>query len=98
MPKLLIIIFIYRSDVDTHPTTATQTRSTSRQQAHSLSLGMNLDQGLEFDPFLPCNSHHVRRLPTAASHATTSMLQRVRTSQTSATESQPQAQTGIRLK
>ncbi|XP_076227619.1 uncharacterized protein LOC143174990 isoform X2 [Nomia melanderi] len=82
-----------RSNVDTHPTTATQTRSTSRQQAHSLNLGMNLDQGLEFDPFLPCNSHHVRRLPPATSHATTSTSQRVRPSQASATESQPQAQT-----
>nr|XP_031836800.1 large proline-rich protein BAG6-like [Nomia melanderi] len=54
---------------------------------------MNFHQGLEFDPFLPCNSHHVRRLPPATSHATTSTSQRVRPSQASATESQPQAQT-----
>lgn len=45
-----------RSSAQTHPTTATQTRSTSRPHVH---LAQHTMQG--FDPFLPCNSHHIRR-------------------------------------
>ncbi|XP_076643717.1 uncharacterized protein LOC143353972 [Halictus rubicundus] len=82
-----------RSNVGTHPTTATQTRSTSRQQAHPLNVGMSIGQMLEFDPFLPCNSHHVRPTPSTTSNTVTSMSQRPRTSQPSTSENQPQAQT-----
>ncbi|XP_076663872.1 large proline-rich protein BAG6 isoform X3 [Andrena cerasifolii] len=83
-----------RSNVGTHPTTATQTRSTSRphvfhQQTHPLGVGMSIGQGLDFDPILPCNSHHVRRTSTT----TSSTSQGTQTSQTSTTETQSQAQT-----
>ncbi|XP_014602173.1 PREDICTED: large proline-rich protein BAG6 isoform X1 [Polistes canadensis] len=87
-----------RSNVGTHPTTATQTRSTSRphvfhqHHAHPLGVGMSMGQGLEFDPFLPCNSHHVRRTPTSTPNVTVNS-QSTRASQTPAQETQPQAQT-----
>lgn len=45
-----------RVNTQTHPTTATQTRSTARPHVH---LAQHTMQG--FDPFLPCNSHHIRR-------------------------------------
>lgn len=45
-----------RGNTQTNPTTATQTRSTARPHVH---LAQHAMQG--FDPFLPCNSHHVRR-------------------------------------
>lgn len=45
-----------RSNTQTHPTTSTQTRSTPRPHVH---LAQHTMQG--FDPFLPCNSHHIRR-------------------------------------
>ncbi|XP_053976344.1 large proline-rich protein BAG6 [Hylaeus volcanicus] len=87
-----------RSNVGTHPTTATQTRSTSRphvfhQQAHSLGVGMSIGQGLDFDPFLPCNSHHVRRTSTTTSSTVTSTPQGTRTARTSTPETQSQPQT-----
>lgn len=50
-----------RGNTQTNPTTSTQTRSTARPHVHLSSHAM---QG--FDPFLPCNSHHVaprRRAP-----------------------------------
>nr|XP_050860700.1 large proline-rich protein BAG6 isoform X2 [Vespula vulgaris] len=85
-----------RSNVGTHPTTATQTRSTSRPHvfhpSHPLGVGMSMGQGLEFDPFLPCNSHHVRRTPTSTPNVTATS-QSTRASQTPAQETQPQAQT-----
>ncbi|XP_012282087.1 large proline-rich protein bag6 [Orussus abietinus] len=60
-----------RSNVDTHPTTATQTRSSSRPhvfEPHShLGIGVVMGQGIEFDPLLPCNSHHIRRTPATTS-------------------------------
>lgn len=43
-----------RGNTQTNPTTATHTRSTSRPHVH---LAQHAMQG--FDPFLPCNSHHV---------------------------------------
>lgn len=52
-----------------------------------------MGQGLEFDPFLPCNSHHVRRTPTSTPNVTATS-QSTRASQTPAQETQPQAQTG----
>ncbi|XP_043258007.1 large proline-rich protein BAG6 isoform X1 [Colletes gigas] len=87
-----------RSNVGTHPTTATQTRSTSRphvfhQQAHPLGVGMSIGQGFDLDPFLPCNSHHVRRASTTTSSTVTSTSQGTRTSQTSTAETQTQPQT-----
>lgn len=44
-----------RGNTQTNPTTATHTRSTSRPHVH---LAQQAIQG-GFDPFLPCNSHHV---------------------------------------
>uniref|UniRef100_A0A8D8WC05 Large proline-rich protein BAG6 n=1 Tax=Cacopsylla melanoneura TaxID=428564 RepID=A0A8D8WC05_9HEMI len=47
-----------RVNTQTHPTTSTQTRSTSRPQIH---LARTIQNHLRtFDPFLPCNSHHIR--------------------------------------
>ncbi|CAL7944886.1 unnamed protein product [Xylocopa violacea] len=87
-----------RSNVGTHPTTATQTRSTSRphvfhQQTHPLGVGMSIGPAFDFDPFLPCNSHHVRRTSTTTSSTVTSTSQGTRTSQTNTAETQTQAQT-----
>ncbi|XP_015436715.1 PREDICTED: large proline-rich protein BAG6 [Dufourea novaeangliae] len=88
-----------RSNVGTHPTTATHTRSTSRphvfhQQAHPLGVGMSIGQGLDFDPLLPCHSHHVqRRMANTASRTVTSTSQGTRTNQASTTETQTPAQT-----
>lgn len=53
-----------RGNTETHPTTATQTRSTSRPQillARNLqNVARNLTNTMRtFDPFLPCNSHHI---------------------------------------
>lgn len=89
----------YRSNVGTHPTTATQTRSTSRphvfhQQTHPSGVGMSIGQAFDFDPFLSCNSHHIRRTSTTTSSTVTSRSQGTRTNQTT-TESQSQTQTGI---
>lgn len=55
-----------RGNTETHPTTSTQTRTTSRthvfhQHAQALGVGVGLAHSLDFDPFLPCNSHHIRR-------------------------------------
>lgn len=59
-----------RGNTQTHPTTATQTRSTPRPHVH---LAQHTMQG--FDPFLPCNSHHIRRRhqgqPAATNNAAT---------------------------
>lgn len=92
-------IFSYRSNVGTHPTTATQTRSTSRphvihQQSGHLGVGMGMGPGIDFDPFLPCNSHHVRRTPTTSSSTVTSTSQGTRPSHVLTTETQSQMQTG----
>lgn len=58
-----------RGNTQTHPTTSTQTRSTSRPHVH---LAQHTMQG--FDPFLPCNSHHIRHrrriVPTATGTTT----------------------------
>lgn len=43
-----------RGNTSTNPTTATHTRTSSRPHVH---LAQHAMQG--FDPFLPCNSHHV---------------------------------------
>lgn len=45
-----------RGNTQTHPTTSTHTRSTSRPQVH---LAQHAMQG--FDPFLPCSSHHLNK-------------------------------------
>lgn len=48
-----------RGNTATHPTTSTQTRSTSRPHVQLAPAAL---QGLgsnSFDPFLPCNSHHL---------------------------------------
>lgn len=59
-----------RGNTQTHPTTATQTRSTSRPQIH---LAQTIQNHLQtFDPFLPCNSHHIRNRRSRASAHTTS--------------------------
>lgn len=46
-----------RGNTQTNPTTATSTRSTPRPHVHLAQQAM---QG-GFDPFLPCNSHHISR-------------------------------------
>lgn len=58
-----------RGNTQTNPTTATSTRSTPRPHVHLAQQAM---QG-GFDPFLPCNSHHIsrRRVPTAQPSAAT---------------------------
>ncbi|XP_048262661.1 large proline-rich protein BAG6 isoform X4 [Bombus terrestris] len=86
-----------RSNVGTHPTTATQTRSTSRphvfhQQPHPLGVGMSIGQAFDFDPFLSCNSHHIRRTSTTIPSIVTSTSQGTRTTQTTP-ETPSQAQT-----
>ncbi|XP_033315242.1 large proline-rich protein BAG6 isoform X1 [Bombus bifarius] len=87
-----------RSNVGTHPTTATQTRSTSRphvfhQQTHPLGVGMSIGQAFDFDPFLSCNSHHVRRTSTTTPSTATSTSQATRTQTTPETPSQAQTAT-----
>lgn len=72
-----------RNNVGTHPTTSTQTRSTSRPHVFH-SHGVGLGQGLCADPFLPCNSHHLRRTPTTSGNAS-------RQSTTSRNQAGPQA-------
>ncbi|XP_063235178.1 large proline-rich protein BAG6 isoform X2 [Bacillus rossius redtenbacheri] len=50
-----------RGNTATHPTTATQTRSTSRPHVHLAPSAVHSALGTSnFDPFLPCNSHHIR--------------------------------------
>lgn len=93
---------MYRSNVGTHPTTATQTRSTSRphvfhHHAHPVGLGMSIGLGLDFDPYLPCNSHHVYRMPTSVPNTSASggvTSQTTRTVPTTASETQNQSQSG----
>ncbi|KAJ8927917.1 hypothetical protein NQ314_019547, partial [Rhamnusium bicolor] len=55
-----------RGNTQTNPTTATYTRSTPRPHVHLAQQAM---QG-GFDPFLPCNSHHISRRRLFASNAT----------------------------
>ncbi|XP_067008462.2 large proline-rich protein BAG6 [Anabrus simplex] len=56
-----------RGNTATHPTTATQTRSTSRPHVH-LAPAMQGLGASNFDPFLPCNSHHIRSRSRHAVH------------------------------
>lgn len=96
--NLIFLTYYYRSNVGTHPTTATQTRSTSRphvfhQQTHPLGVGMSIGQAFDFDPFLSCNSHHIRRTSTTTPSIASSTSQATRTQTTPETPSQ--AQTGI---
>lgn len=56
-----------RGNTQTHPTTATHTRSTPRPHVHLAQQAM---QG-GFDPFLPCNSHHVTHRRRLQAHITT---------------------------
>ncbi|XP_015112243.1 large proline-rich protein bag6-B [Diachasma alloeum] len=62
-----------RGNTDTHPTTSTQTRTTSRthvlQHAQALGVGLDVADSIDFDPFLPCTSQHVRRQPAQTSTA-----------------------------
>ncbi|KAJ8968599.1 hypothetical protein NQ317_004415 [Molorchus minor] len=46
-----------RGNTQTNPTTATHTRSTPRPHVHLAQQAMQAG----FDPFLPCNSHHISR-------------------------------------
>ncbi|KAF4518320.1 hypothetical protein B566_EDAN009108 [Ephemera danica] len=48
-----------RGNTATHPTTATQTRSTSRPHVHLAPVNWPGPQS--FDPYLPCNSHHIQQ-------------------------------------
>lgn len=74
-----------RGNTATHPTTSTQTRSTSRPHVHLAPATM---QGLvtsSFDPFLPCNSHHIR---SRARQNVQSFTQRLAAAVGGATETQ----------
>ncbi|XP_017893055.1 large proline-rich protein BAG6 isoform X2 [Ceratina calcarata] len=87
-----------RSNVGTHPTTATRTRSTSRPHrfrhvTHPVGGGMSLGPTYDFDPFLPCQSHHVRHTSSFTSSPVTSPSQGTRTNQTTTAETQTQPQT-----
>ncbi|XP_065160947.1 large proline-rich protein bag6 isoform X2 [Atheta coriaria] len=55
-----------RGNTQTHPTTATHTRSTARPHVH---FSQHAIQG--FDPFLPCNSHHIMHLRRPSTRAST---------------------------
>ncbi|KAG7203619.1 hypothetical protein KM043_013656 [Ampulex compressa] len=87
-----------RSNVGTHPTTATQTRSTSRphvfhQQAQVFNVGAGMGT-MEFDPLLPCISHHLRRTPTVMPNATAAPSQTMQHSPIPPTEAQGHPQAG----
>lgn len=69
-----------RGNTQTNPTTATHTRSTPRPHVHLAQQAM---QG-GFDPFLPCNSHHVthrRRAQQTNASQTTRQQQQSRQQQ-----------------
>lgn len=64
---------------------------------------MSIGLGLDFDPYLPCNSHHVYRTPASAASSTTSGVttssQTTRTASTATADAQNQTnQTGTRIK
>ncbi|XP_046395611.1 large proline-rich protein BAG6 isoform X2 [Ischnura elegans] len=82
-----------RGNTATHPTTSTQTRSTSRPHVQLAPAAL---QGLganSFDPFLPCSSHHLsspRRRPRPQQAASSSTTEpQVQASAPTATESTP---------
>lgn len=52
-----LLLLQARGNTATNPTTATHTRSTPRPHVHLAQQAMQAG----FDPFLPCNSHHVAR-------------------------------------
>ncbi|KAK4877337.1 hypothetical protein RN001_009843 [Aquatica leii] len=70
-----------RGNTQTQPTTVTHTRSTARPHVH---LAQHAMQG--FDPFLPCNSHHVTRRRVAP---TSTIPQTAQQPQGNATTTQP---------
>uniref|UniRef100_A0A224XIC1 Large proline-rich protein BAG6 n=1 Tax=Panstrongylus lignarius TaxID=156445 RepID=A0A224XIC1_9HEMI len=47
-------------NTSTQPTTSTQTRSTTRPHVHIAPALQGMGMPGFFDPFLPCNSHHIR--------------------------------------
>lgn len=51
---------------------------------------MSVGLGLDFDPYLPCNSHHVYRTPTSTPNSGISSSQTTRTVPTTATATQRQ--------
>ncbi|XP_069694192.1 large proline-rich protein BAG6 isoform X2 [Periplaneta americana] len=78
-----------RGNTATHPTTSTQTRSTSRPHVHLAPATMQGLGSTNFDPFLPCNSHHVRTFRRRQRIAQQVQQQ----STTTATSTEPQAET-----
>ena len=54
-----------------------------------------MGQSLDFDPFLPCNSHHVRRTPQGGS-TSTSTSQSNQSNQTTASESHSRSGTFLK--
>ncbi|XP_057324304.1 large proline-rich protein BAG6 [Microplitis mediator] len=82
-----------RGSTETHPTTSTQTRTTPRthvihQHAQALGLGVGLASSIDFDPFLPCKSYHLRR----AQASTTSTAASTQTGQGMTDSNQPSNQ------
>lgn len=98
----------FRNNLETHSTNSVLTRTTPRPQvfhpqAHPLGLGrfeMNLDHSIDFDPFLTCNSHHIRlrqqRSTANASNSTNSNAPQTSqaNSNSSSAQEQRQDQTG----
>ncbi|KAG8229625.1 hypothetical protein J437_LFUL002350, partial [Ladona fulva] len=84
-----------RGNTATHPTTSTQTRSTSRPHVQLAPAAL---QGLganSFDPFLPCNSHHLnspRRRPRPQAAASTASTEQPAQAAASATAEAPQSE------
>ncbi|XP_071443636.1 large proline-rich protein bag6-B [Hetaerina americana] len=82
-----------RGNTATHPTTSTQTRSTSRPHVQLAPAAL---QGLganSFDPFLPCGSHHLnsprRRIRPQQAAASAATEQQAQASAPAAAESTP---------
>ncbi|XP_003427974.1 large proline-rich protein BAG6 isoform X2 [Nasonia vitripennis] len=89
-----------RSNIGTHPTTSTQTRSTARPHVlhphtHPLGMGMGMTQNMDFDPILPCHSHHIRRAPPATANST-STFQSNQANQSTTSESRSRSQSASR--
>lgn len=82
-----------RGNTTTQPTTSTQTRSTTRPHVHIAPGFQGMGVPGFFDPFLPCNSHHIhgtrRRGEGQESSSSTANNQSTSQSTATSTESPP---------